>query len=89
MCAKLDLVHEFLSGKNKYLNKPAIVMRACAEGPSEKQLNMGTSTVRKAASKKPAALKETKLVKTTKISTCTGQCRNILDFPHLKEPRKK
>jgi hypothetical protein len=27
MCAKLDLTHVFLSGKNKYLNKPALMMR--------------------------------------------------------------
>ncbi len=27
MCAKLDLTHVFLSGKNKYLNKPAFIKR--------------------------------------------------------------
>ena len=47
MCAKLDLVHEFLSGKNKYLNKPAIIMQACTEGPFGETTEYGNINCKK------------------------------------------
>ena len=48
---------------------------------------MGTSTVKKPASKKPAASKETSLVKTR--FDLHGHCRNILAFHKFKGTQEK
>ena len=48
MCAKLDLVPALLSGKNKYLNKPALAPAEVPQDSSAKQLNNGNIYSKKA-----------------------------------------